>query len=84
MHGAAIEFGNVWRFPSLVYQFGGGAFFVLYLLALDVIVIPMLIFEIALGQAYQTGDMGCIGATLRGVDLSCVSRTFFLCAITVH
>ena len=50
-----MGFGNVWRFPSLVYELGGGAFFLPYLLALFLVGIPILVLEIALGQMYQTG-----------------------------
>jgi SNF family Na+-dependent transporter len=54
--GSAVGFGNVWRFPSLSYRYGGGAFFIPYLLALFLIGIPVLFLEIALGQFYQTGE----------------------------
>ena len=53
--GSAVGFGNVWRFPSLVYKYGGGAFFIPYVLALFLIGIPILVLEIALGQYYETG-----------------------------
>lgn len=53
--GSAVGFGNVWRFPSLVYTYGGGAFFIPYVLALFLIGIPILVLEIALGQFYETG-----------------------------
>lgn len=53
--GSAVGFGNVWRFPSLVYEYGGGAFFIPYALALFLIGIPILVLEIALGQYYETG-----------------------------
>jgi solute carrier family 6 GABA transporter-like protein 1 len=56
--GAAIGFGNVWRFPQLAYQYGGGAFFIPYLMALFFIGIPILVLEISLGQVYQMGDAG--------------------------
>ena len=55
--GAAIGYGNVWRFPSLVYKYGGGAFFIPYLIAFFIIGIPITILEVSLGQVYQTGDM---------------------------
>lgn len=48
--GAAVGFGNIWRFPSLAADYGGGAFFVPYLMALFLIGIPILILEISLGQ----------------------------------
>mmetsp|Transcript_13025 Transcript_13025/g.30408 ORF Transcript_13025/g.30408 Transcript_13025/m.30408 type:complete len:650 (-) Transcript_13025:140-2089(-) len=55
--GAAVGFGNVWRFPSLVYQYGGGAFFVPYILALVVVGIPLLIHEVAMGQHLQQSEV---------------------------
>ena len=52
---SAVGFGNVWRFPSLVYEYGGGAFFIPYVLALFLVGIPILVLEIALGQFYEQG-----------------------------
>jgi len=70
--GAAIGFGNVWRFPSLAYEYGGGAFFIPYLLALFFIGIPLVLLEVGLGQYHQTGDVGVFGSIhrrLKGVGL---------------
>jgi SNF family Na+-dependent transporter len=55
--GSAVGFGNVWRFPILVYEYGGGAFFIPYALALIFVGIPILVLEIAFGQYYETGGM---------------------------
>jgi SNF family Na+-dependent transporter len=48
--GAAVGFGNVWRFPALSVEYGGGAFFIPYLMALFLIGIPILILEIGFGK----------------------------------
>ncbi len=53
--GAAVGFGNVWRFPSLAVKYGGGAFFIPYLMALFLLGIPLAILEIGFGQYFQTG-----------------------------
>lgn len=77
--GAAIGFGNVWRFPTLAFQFGGGAFFIPYLLALFFIGIPILLLEVSIGQYYQTGDAGAFGRInkrFRGIGLSSVFCAF--------
>lgn len=79
--GAAVGFGNVWRFPALAYEYGGGAFFVPYLLALVFIGIPLLVQEIAMGQHYRKGDIGVSGSIskhLRGVGLASVVCGFMV------
>jgi len=73
--GFAVGFGNVWRFPSLAYEYGGGAFFIPYIMALLFIGIPLAILEVSLGQYHQTGDVGVFGSIqrrLKGVGLGSV------------
>ncbi len=53
--GSAVGLGNVWRFPYLAYEFGGGAFLIPYLLALLIIGIPLLMAEFAIGQKLRLG-----------------------------
>ena len=68
----AVGFGNVWRFPSLAYKYGGGAFFIPYLLALVLIGLPVLFLEIGLGQFFQRGDVSVFAVChkrMRGVGL---------------
>ncbi len=50
-----VGFGNVWQFPSLVYEYGGAAFFIPYALAVIFVGLPILVLEVALGQYYETG-----------------------------
>jgi solute carrier family 6 GABA transporter-like protein 1 len=79
--GAAIGYGNVWRFPALAYQYGGGAFFIPYILALFIVGIPLLVLEIALGQVYQQGDMGAFGEInkrLRGIGVTSIMNGYFI------
>lgn len=49
--GNAIGIGNVWRFPWLVGQYGGGLFVLVYLLCLVGIGLPVLTMELAVGRA---------------------------------
>lgn len=79
--GSAVGFGNVWRFPALAKKYGGGAFFVPYLMALFIVGLPVLILEIALGQFHQTGNVGVFGrfhARFRGVGMATVACAFML------
>ena len=48
--GCAIGIGNVWKFPYLVGQNGGGAFVVVYLFFLAVMGIPVMTMEFAMGR----------------------------------
>ncbi|MEZ8142754.1 transporter [Enterovibrio norvegicus FF-33] len=48
--GSAIGLGNIWRFPYMAYENGGGAFFVPYLFAMLTAGIPFMIMEFGLGH----------------------------------
>uniref|UniRef100_A0A8C8RG92 Transporter n=1 Tax=Pelusios castaneus TaxID=367368 RepID=A0A8C8RG92_9SAUR len=56
--GFSVGLGNVWRFPYLCHQNGGGAFLLLYLLLLLVIGIPLFFLELAAGQSIRQGSIG--------------------------
>ena len=49
--GCAIGIGNVWRFPFVVGQNGGGFFVLVYLVMLVVLGLPVLTMELAVGRA---------------------------------
>ena len=51
--GCAIGIGNVWKFPYMVGQNGGGAFVLLYLFFLAIMGIPVMTIEFSLGRASQ-------------------------------
>jgi neurotransmitter:Na+ symporter, NSS family len=51
--GPAVGLGNIWRFPAVAYENGGGAFFLPYLFALLTAGIPLLIMEFTIGHKYR-------------------------------
>lgn len=53
--GSAIGLGNVWRFPFVCYQNGGGAFLIPFFAAMFTVGIPLLIIEFALGKFARGG-----------------------------
>lgn len=49
--GCAIGLGNVWRFPSMVGQYGGAAFILIYLIFLVIFGLPIMTMEFSIGRS---------------------------------
>lgn len=50
--GSAVGLGNIWRFPYIAYDNGGGAFLIPYLVALLTAGIPLLFLDYAVGHKF--------------------------------
>ena len=51
--GCAIGLGDVWRFPYIAGQYGGGIFVLIYLVFIFLLGIPIITMELAVGRASQ-------------------------------
>ncbi len=58
--GSAVGLGNAWRFPGLAAKHGGGAFLLVYLIAMLLMGIPLLMMEISIGRKMRAGAPGAM------------------------
>jgi NSS family neurotransmitter:Na+ symporter len=77
--GSAIGLGNIWRFPYVTADNGGGAFVVVYLVCIALICVPYLFAELALGRNSQKNPVGAIAAIKKGTPWVLVGG---LCVLT--
>ena len=61
--GSAVGLGNIWRFPYITGQYGGGAFVFVYILCVILIGAPLLFNEIALGRLTGKNPIGAFKDT---------------------
>jgi len=55
--GCAIGCGNVWKFPWMAGQYGGGGFVLIYILCLLLLGLPVMTMEFSLGRASQASPV---------------------------
>lgn len=58
MLGMAVGTGNIWRFPRIVAEHGGGAFLVSWVVFLLIWSIPLILVEFGAGRMTRTGPVG--------------------------
>ncbi|MCP3966993.1 MAG: sodium-dependent transporter [Lentisphaerae bacterium] len=56
--GSAIGLGNIWKFPYIAGENGGGAFVLIYLICIAIIGLPVMLCEISLGRRTQRNPVG--------------------------
>ncbi|RMD97210.1 MAG: sodium-dependent transporter, partial [Calditrichaeota bacterium] len=80
--GMAIGTGNIWRFPRIAAQNGGGAFLIPWILFLFLWSIPLIIAEFAIGKKTRFGPVGAIG-TLIGKKYTWMGAFVAFCTIAI-
>ncbi len=60
--GSAIGLGNVWKFPYIVGENGGGAFVLIYLVCIFVVGLPIMLAEFTLGRKTNLNPVGAFKA----------------------
>ncbi len=56
--GSAVGLGNIWKFPYITGENGGGLFVLIYLVSVAAVGIPIMIAEVLLGRAAQSSPVG--------------------------
>jgi len=58
--GSAVGLGNIWKFPYIAGENGGGAFVLVYLICIAIIGLPVMLCEITLGRKTQRNPVGAL------------------------
>ncbi|MFV0405331.1 MAG: sodium-dependent transporter [Propioniciclava sp.] len=66
--GSAVGLGNIWRFPYVAYENGGGAFVIPYLVALLTAGLPFLLLDYALGHKFRGSAPLSLARLRRGTE----------------
>lgn len=82
--GLCVGFGSFWRFPSLVFRNGGGAFLIPYLIALVLLGIPLLYMETAVGQMHRVSIpevLRRMHPSLKAIGLAIMNTTLIFSSV---
>ncbi len=58
--GSAIGLGNLWKFPYITWENGGGSFVLVYLACILAVGLPVMLAELLIGRRYQTSAVGAL------------------------
>ena len=73
--GSAVGLGNIWKFPYIAGENGGGAFVILYLLCIAFIGIPIMMAEVLIGREGRQSPIN----TMRHLIKQHHRNSVFLC-----
>ncbi|WP_454165197.1 sodium-dependent transporter [Gordonia iterans] len=82
--GSAVGLGNIWRFPGVAYESGGGAFLIPYLIALFTAGFPILFLDYAIGHRYRAAAALALRRLWRKAEVIGWFQTALLFIISVY
>ena len=68
--GAAVGLGNIWKFPYIAGENGGGAFVLMYLFCILLFGLPIMMAEVLLGRKGRANPVHAIISITREIDVS--------------
>lgn len=68
--GSAVGLGNIWKFPYITGENGGGAFVLLYLLCIALVGIPIMMAEVALGRKGRQSPINSVASAAKESDVN--------------
>ncbi|MGB5652112.1 MAG: sodium-dependent transporter, partial [Sedimenticolaceae bacterium] len=68
--GSAVGLGNIWKFPYMAGENGGGAFVLVYLVCIALIGVPIMMAEILLGRRGRQSPINTMAALAKDADAS--------------
>ncbi len=68
--GSAVGLGNIWRFPYMASNNGGGAFVLVYLLCIALVGLPILFGEVLIGRHGRLSPINSLRKVLKESDAS--------------
>ncbi|MCU4674685.1 sodium-dependent transporter [Catenovulum sp. 2E275] len=68
--GAAVGLGNIWKFPYIVGENGGGAFVLVYLFCIAIVGVPVMIAEVYLGKKGRQSPMRAVATIAKQYSVS--------------
>ncbi len=81
--GSAVGLGNVWRFPYLAGENGGGAFLLVYIICVLVIGIPVMMSEFVIGRRGGGNAVGAMRSLSGGRKWDWLGAICILCSILI-
>ncbi len=76
---AAVGLGNIWRFPYIVGENGGGSFVIAYIVSVILLGIPLMVLEISAGKT----EHGSPIKTFRSINKRTSVFGWFVVALTI-
>ncbi|CAL1536856.1 unnamed protein product, partial [Lymnaea stagnalis] len=79
--GYAVGLGNIWRFPYLAFQYGGGAFLIPYVITLAICGLPLFFMELSFGQFASLGPITIwrVSPFFVGIGIAMVLISLMVC-----
>lgn len=81
--GSAVGLGNIWKFPYMAGQNGGGSFLLIYIMSVIMLGIPVMLAEILVGRSSQKNPVGAYGSLAKNKNWKWVGLMGILCAFLI-